>query len=262
MSKIWHDPEEFRALPSIRQCYHCQGFGHSAQNCSKQPVCLICGESQSRKECTKTQPKCGNCKGPHVASYKGYPYYKSQAFRQHVVSSQNASVLKSFPPQNTPSMSFSAEKLIEFVTTVVVKTAQPQLCYSNLSKGAIEKKSNVCKEISEVAQKILGVDIKGETLFKAIPSVGTAPAPTPFSFTPKEASAKPKTSAPNASTVLENIKSSTTKPSNTRTGTKTLTANKTEHTTSKTHPQPNLNHSWHHPNHHHHKLLQRPNPIE
>ena len=44
-------------------------------------------------------------------------------------------------------MSFSAEELIEFLTTVVVKVAQPQLCYSNVSKGAIEKKSNVCKEL-------------------------------------------------------------------------------------------------------------------
>ena len=209
--------EEFRAPPSIRQCYHCQGFEQSAQNCRKQPVCLICGEGHSHKQCTKTKPKCGNCKGPHVVSYKGCPHYKNQAFRQHVVSSQKsyASVLKSSSPQNAPSMSFSAQKLIEFVTTVVVKVAQPQLCYSNLSKGTTEKKSNVCKEISEVAQKILGVDIKGETLFKAMPSLGTAPAPTPFSFTPKEVSPKPKTSAPKASTVLENIKPSTTKPSNT-----------------------------------------------
>ena len=80
-----------------------------------------------------------------------------------------------------------------------------------------------------MAQKVLGVDIEGETLIKAIPSVGTAPTPTPFSFAPKEASAKLKTSAPKASAVLENIKPSTTKPSNTKTGTKTLTANKTTH---------------------------------
>ena len=30
------------------------------------------------------QPKCANCSGPHVASYKGCPEYKKQAFRQHV----------------------------------------------------------------------------------------------------------------------------------------------------------------------------------
>ena len=115
--------EEFKAPPSIRQCYHCQGFGHSAQSCRKQRVCLICGEGHSDEECTKTQPKCGSYRGPHVASYKGCPYYKSQAFRQHVVSSQKsyASVLKFSPPQNAPSMSFSAEKLIEFVKIVVIE---------------------------------------------------------------------------------------------------------------------------------------------
>ena len=68
--------EEFRALPSIRQYYHCQGVGHSAQNCRKQPVCLISGEGHSHQECTKTQPKCKNCKGPHVSSYKGCLYYR------------------------------------------------------------------------------------------------------------------------------------------------------------------------------------------
>ena len=108
-------------------------------------------------------------------------------------------------------MPFSAEKLIKFVTTVVVKVDQPQLCYSNISKGAIEKKSNVCKQISEVAQQNL------RSLHRRwnIISAGTAPTPTPFSFAPKEASAKPKTIAEKASTVLENITSSATKPSTT-----------------------------------------------
>ena len=82
--------EEFRAPPSIRQCYHCQGFRHSAENCRKQPVCVKCREGHSHRDCTKTQPKCGNCKGPHVVSYKGCPYYRSQAFRQHIVSTQKS----------------------------------------------------------------------------------------------------------------------------------------------------------------------------
>ena len=35
------------------------------------------------------QSKCANCTGPQVASYKGCPAYKIQAFGQHVVVSQN-----------------------------------------------------------------------------------------------------------------------------------------------------------------------------
>ena len=36
------------------------------------------------------QPKCANCSGPHVASYKGCPEYKKQAFRKHVVNHQKS----------------------------------------------------------------------------------------------------------------------------------------------------------------------------
>ena len=36
------------------------------------------------------QPKCANCSGPHVASYKGCPEYKKQTFRQNVVNNQKS----------------------------------------------------------------------------------------------------------------------------------------------------------------------------
>ena len=43
--------------------------------------CLICGESHSHKGFPNKETrksKCANCKGPHVASYKGCPEYKKQ----------------------------------------------------------------------------------------------------------------------------------------------------------------------------------------
>ena len=62
--------EEFRAPISVQQCYNCQNFGHSAKNCKAKIKCVICGEGHSHKGCPireKQQPKCANCKGPHVA---------------------------------------------------------------------------------------------------------------------------------------------------------------------------------------------------
>ena len=56
--------EEFHAPISVRQCYYCQHFGHSAKNCKAKIKCVICGESHSRKGCPtreKKQPKCANC---------------------------------------------------------------------------------------------------------------------------------------------------------------------------------------------------------
>ena len=79
---IVYEVGEFRS-PS------CQSFGHSAKTCRSKQKCLICGgENHSHKGCPNREankPECANCKGPHVASYKGGPEYKKQAFRQHVI---------------------------------------------------------------------------------------------------------------------------------------------------------------------------------
>ena len=84
--------QEFRITPSIQQCFKCQGFGHKAQNCTKKTNRnALCVEVHSHKNCpNKDQktPKCANCRGPHVANYRGCPAYKDQAFRQHVVQNQ------------------------------------------------------------------------------------------------------------------------------------------------------------------------------
>ena len=90
---IIYKVEEFRSPVSVQQCWNCQSFGHSAKTCRSKTKCLICGESHHHKGCPnreKKQPKCANCKGSHVASYKGCPAYKKQAFRQHVVDNQKS----------------------------------------------------------------------------------------------------------------------------------------------------------------------------
>ena len=73
--------EEFRAPISVQQCYNCQNFGHSAKNCKAKIKCVTCGEGHSHEGCPnreKQQPKCANCKGPHVANYKACPAYKNR----------------------------------------------------------------------------------------------------------------------------------------------------------------------------------------
>ena len=89
------------------------------------------------------------CKGPHVASYKGCPAYKKQAFRQHVVDNQKsyASILRQnlAPPQpKDKAFTFSADQLVKFVANVVIQVAQPQVCYANPTQDAIDKKSSLC----------------------------------------------------------------------------------------------------------------------
>ena len=87
VTSIVYEVEEFRSPVSVTQCCNCQSFGHSAKNCRSKQKCLICGENHSHKECSNREtrkPRCANCKGPHVASYRGCPEYKKQAFRCRV----------------------------------------------------------------------------------------------------------------------------------------------------------------------------------
>ena len=95
--------EEFRTTPSIQQGFKCQDFGYKALNCTKKPKCVVFGEAHSHKNCPnkhKRKPKCANCRGPHVANYKGCRAYKDHAFRQHVVQKQvsYSSILKQVSP--------------------------------------------------------------------------------------------------------------------------------------------------------------------
>ena len=127
----------------------------------------------------KRKPKCANCRGPHVANYRGCLAYKDQAFRQHVVQIQisYASVLKqASPPPASNTFSFTAEQIVSLVTNVVIQIAQPQLCTKNLPEKQVQAKSDLSKQIAETAKKCLGVNIQGKDVFESIIS---RPAPLP-----------------------------------------------------------------------------------
>ena len=183
---VVYQVEEFRKPVSVMQCFNCQSFGHSAKNCRSKQKCLICGESHSHKGCPNKEarkPKCANCKGPHVASYKGCPAYKIQAFQQHVVNSQKsyaAAVCQKplITPTTPQTFQFNAEQLTKFVANVVIQLAQPQVCYPTAKQDMLDLKSSLCRKISNAAKTFLSVDITGKDLFESIGSL-SAPAPPP-----------------------------------------------------------------------------------
>ena len=89
------------------------------------------------------------------------------------------------PPQpQDKAFTFSAEQLIEFVVNVVIQVAQPQVCHANTTQDAIDKKSSLCRRVSEAAKNHLGVNITGINLFDAIGQLRPSAPPA----------SKPKTS--------------------------------------------------------------------
>ena len=122
-------------------------------------------------------------------------------------------------PLSPRTFTFSAEKLVKFVANVAIQVAQPQVCYMNSPQDAIDKKSSMCRRVSEAAKIHLGVDIAGSSLFDAIghlrPPAPSAPKPktfltkseAPFKFTSSTKVTKP-------SAILKTL-SPTNKPSKT-----------------------------------------------
>ena len=95
-------------------------------------------------------------------------------FRQHVVDNQKsyASILKQntapTPQPKGDTFTFTADQLVKFVATVAIQIAQPQVCYTTAPKDAVDKKSSLCRRVSEAAKSQLGISISGNALFDAI----------------------------------------------------------------------------------------------
>ena len=83
-----------------------------------------------------------------------------------------ASIFKqnsALPPQpKGDTFSFTADQLVKFVATVAIQITQPQVCYTTAPKDAVDKKSSLCRPVSEAAKSQLGISIAGNALFDAI----------------------------------------------------------------------------------------------
>lgn len=76
--KSSHVPEEVKLgyaimecryyIPNIRQCFRCQIFGHQAEHCKSQQICINCGVPHSKNECNSNFKCCANCGGSHAAN--------------------------------------------------------------------------------------------------------------------------------------------------------------------------------------------------
>ncbi|GFS79064.1 uncharacterized protein TNCV_1194381 [Trichonephila clavipes] len=63
----------------ITQCYSCNRFHHTAENCHITPRCLKCGDAHQTRDCEierVEKPFCINCETyGHMANYSGCPKF-------------------------------------------------------------------------------------------------------------------------------------------------------------------------------------------
>lgn len=74
INHIIYSVEKLRNINGPRQCHNCQEFGHTKNYCGRVVTCVRCGENHNTQACPRlAPPKCANCGGPHVASYRNCP---------------------------------------------------------------------------------------------------------------------------------------------------------------------------------------------
>ncbi|CAH2016649.1 unnamed protein product [Acanthoscelides obtectus] len=82
------------------QCYRCQQFGHSQQNCSGAPKCVRCAGAHRASECKVPQERaatCANCGGSHPANYGGCPRRPSSKPKSKPAAEEKKKITKPAP---------------------------------------------------------------------------------------------------------------------------------------------------------------------
>ena len=75
----WDRVRVKKLQPRPRRCYCCQGYGHIASECTKNPVCSRCGqEHEDEEEDCNEEPHCAACGGPHTATDKQCPKWQQE----------------------------------------------------------------------------------------------------------------------------------------------------------------------------------------
>ena len=104
----------------------------------------ICNENHSNKGRPNREarkPKCANCKGPHVASYKGCPEYKNKH------SGNMWSITKKHMPPLSAKTLFCTPKTTNETFTFTAEIAQSQVCYPNPKQDTLDVKSSMCRKV-------------------------------------------------------------------------------------------------------------------
>lgn len=90
--------EKYYKINYYTQCFRCQRFGHSANNCNNEPRCVKCRGKHYYNTCTikktdGTRAYCHNCRGDHPANYSKCPillnYIEQRQYQNQKVNNNN-----------------------------------------------------------------------------------------------------------------------------------------------------------------------------
>src|SRR2546423_6941782 len=76
-----HAAERYMPQCQIKQCFNCQGYGHTASICTAKKACGSCGKDHETRECKSEEAHCVQCQGAHPAWHHECPVRKRESIR-------------------------------------------------------------------------------------------------------------------------------------------------------------------------------------
>jgi len=76
-----HAAERYMPQCKIKQCFNCQGYGHTAGSCTRKKTCGNCGKEHETRECKDEEAHCVQCQGSHPAWHHECPARKKESAR-------------------------------------------------------------------------------------------------------------------------------------------------------------------------------------
>ncbi|XP_043864363.1 uncharacterized protein LOC122757071 [Drosophila mojavensis] len=132
------------------QCHRCQAYGHTKNYCRRPFKCMKCAGDHASTDCTKqrnTTPKCTNCGGEHISSYKGCPSLK--AARSKLSSVRAIAEVKRMKQKRlTDEMPLDGQrKAVDVASSLPQHPGQsPALSYSRVVRSGLDVHSSQQKQ--------------------------------------------------------------------------------------------------------------------
>ena len=68
-----HAATRYTPQCQIKQCFNCQGYGHTASACTRKAACGKCSKNHGTKSCDNQETQCAQCQGAHPAWHHECP---------------------------------------------------------------------------------------------------------------------------------------------------------------------------------------------
>ena len=155
----------------VTQCYRCQSWGHSANNCGYIPRCVKCSESHELGSCSRTSrigdPTCCNCGGPHASNHRGCPVYKEHLEKVKARTKKPPAVIQHrvpVPLSSTSHFPRLGTQISAAPSISIASSSSPSVSFAQVLSESNSHSSDIFTKLNQAQAKLNSLPNFNETI--------------------------------------------------------------------------------------------------